>query len=111
MTLRERAWHVTLITKISQAETFKRKQLGFEESERHTVQRALNSMEEWGWLYRETETGGIWEPGVLTRWIFTDEQLTPEEEAQLEEHLKPVAEQTDTDLGELKEQLRSTFTE
>ena len=106
MTLRERAWHVTLLTQLVQLEEFRRKDLGFEESERHTVQRALSSMEDLGWLYRETTTGGVWEPGIVARYVFGEEQLSPEEEEKLDEHLEPVAEQIGIPLDELKEQLR-----
>lgn len=106
MTLRESAWHVTVLTQLTKVEQFRRRDLGFEESERHTVQRALNSMEELGWLQRDTETGGVWQPGVVTRYVFSEEELSTREERQLDAYLEPVAEQIGVELEGLKAQLR-----
>jgi len=105
MTLRDDTWHITLLLKIVQAETFKRKELGFTEDERHTVSRVLNDMEQKGWLHRETPTSGVWHPGVITRYLFAEEELGFSEMQELDEYLEPVAQQSGITLEELKEQL------
>lgn len=106
MTLREQAWHITLVAKLTNCEPFKRRELNFEESERHTVQRALNSMEDAGYLYRESKTSGVWYPDVLTKALFGQGELSKDEMQRLSEQLEPVSEQTGIPVAELREQLR-----
>lgn len=101
MTLRDSTWFVVLLSKIFNCETFKRTDLGFQEPERHTVNRVLGAMEERGLLYRETEGSAQWHPGVVTRWYFSEESLTQQEREEVRDYLKPVAEQTEMDLDEL----------
>lgn len=59
-----------MLHKLSRLEPFKRRELGFSESDRHTVQRTLGEMEDMGWLYRDKDRGKIWKPGPVARLVF-----------------------------------------
>lgn len=62
-------------------------------------------MEEKGWLTRDSPRSGVWKPGLLTRAMFSEEELSPKEERELDELLKPVAEQADLSVEELRAEL------
>lgn len=95
MTLRDDAWHVILLSQIARVSDFKRRDLGFGERQRHTVQRVLNEMEAKGWVSRNRPQSGNWHPGVLSRFYFgRDNQLTQSDMEAVEGYLEPVAEQT-----------------
>lgn len=66
MTLRDSVWHET-IEQLQRTGKFKISDLPFDEGQRHTVRRALKSMEEFGWLERETECSAIWRVGPTAR--------------------------------------------
>lgn len=70
MTLRDQVWDTTLVL-LADSETFKLSDLGFDESERHTVRRVLQRMEELDWLSRETKNSSIWHKGPKYREYFT----------------------------------------
>lgn len=102
MTLRDRAWNIILLSQIARVENFKRKDLGFSEEERHTVQRVLNEMEARGWVERKRPQSGIWYPGVLSKHYFgNDYDFTVAEMEELEERLQSIAEETGTPIEEL----------
>ncbi|MUV56229.1 hypothetical protein [Halogeometricum sp. CBA1124] len=61
-TLRDRVWNDVLIT-VSKQGSFKMGDLGFSESQRHTVRRVLKAMEEQDWLHRENNRMKTWHPG------------------------------------------------
>lgn len=95
MTLRDDAWNVILLSQIARVHDFKRRDLGFPEESRHTVQRVLNEMEGKGWVARNRPQSGNWHPGVLSRFYFgRDNRLSESDMEQVEEYLEPVAEQT-----------------
>jgi DNA-binding transcriptional regulator PaaX len=59
LTLRDEIWNEVL-TEVSRMGYFKISDLGFTESERHTVRRTLKSMEATGWLQRRNERAAQW---------------------------------------------------
>lgn len=66
MTLRDDAWNAVL-TQIAATGKFKMGDLPFKKKEAHTVRRALNQMEKFGWLERESRHAAIWRAGPKAR--------------------------------------------
>lgn len=62
MTLRDDVWHEVLSTLATQ-QKFKISELGFEDSQRHTVRRVLREMESRGYLKRDNKQSPFWQRG------------------------------------------------
>lgn len=62
MTTRDDVWSAVLDL-ITEKGAFRRSDLPFDESQRHTVRRTLKGMEEHGWLWRTDEMSPIWRAG------------------------------------------------
>lgn len=69
MTLRDQVWDAAL-RQVYNTGKFKIADLPFDESQRHTVRRALKSMEKHGWLERESERAAIWRLGPRAELIL-----------------------------------------
>lgn len=66
MTLRDDSWNAVL-SQIAANGKFKMNHLPFKKKEQHTVRRALNEMEKFGWLERESRHAAIWRAGPKAR--------------------------------------------
>lgn len=62
MTRRDEAWNAAL-EQIVRTGKFKLSDLPFRPEERSTVRRVLREAEEYGWLYRTSESSSIWRAG------------------------------------------------
>lgn len=83
MTLRDEVWNAALRELTAAEESkFKIGDLGFEDSQRHTVRRVLREMEELSWLERENDRSHIWYPGESARQLLnldrSSEQVEPD---------------------------------
>lgn len=95
MTTRDDVWFRVLTVQLPSLEPFKRLDLGFKESKRHTVQRVLQEMEEKRLIRRKTEGGAIYYPDIVAKGIFDPDSLTQRERNELDELLAGVEELTD----------------
>lgn len=79
MTLRDEAWHTVFHT-LTQKEEFKLTDLGFKDSEKHTVKRCLREMSDYGWIERDTPQHSIWRAGPRFKALarVADERLKSE---------------------------------
>lgn len=84
MTTRDEVWSRVLLFYLVELEPFKRRELGFPQSKRHTVQRVLGEMEYLGWLRRERPQSGDWMPGVVAHIVFGEGEGLPGECRELE---------------------------
>lgn len=62
MTTRDDVWNAVLDL-VAEEGAFRRSDLPFDDSQRHTVRRTLKQMEELDWLYRTDEMSPIWRAG------------------------------------------------
>ncbi|TKX86730.1 hypothetical protein EXE43_06780 [Halorubrum sp. SS5] len=79
MTLRDTTWHTVLLT-LTRQDEFKLTDLGFKDSEKHTVKRCLRELEEYGWIERDSPQHSIWRAGPRFKALarVADERLDVE---------------------------------
>ena len=73
MTLRDEVWNEVLVH-LHKKESLKRSDLHFDSSQRHTVRRVLNRMENHGWLYRDSPNCAIWKRGEKFETLLKDSE-------------------------------------
>lgn len=69
MTLRDDVWDEAL-TRLAADGKFRISELDFDESEKYTIRRTLNNMEEEGWVERSSKQSPIWRLGWKSKLVM-----------------------------------------
>lgn len=79
MVARDEAW-LSAMLQCASLKPFKRADLGLAEDKRHTAQRVLNVLEEHRFLQRQAPQGHIWEPDIMSHFLFGEPGALDEDE-------------------------------